>query len=202
MVTQLQQPADYSSEISESPLVERIDFDLEPEDLLSFINYHYVDSPGVRRQRYLLAAMGFGILASLPLMIMLGWHKSIDEMRQNLWPLLLGPVGFLICYPLFYRWSIRRNCQRIMYEGDRRGYFGPRSLSLETYGVRESTIRGETIRSWASVCGLVTVRQHALIYTSPTEAFVVPKRAFKDDDAFDAFMKQASERARRKVETA
>jgi hypothetical protein len=42
----------------------------------------------------------------------------------------------------------------------------------------------------------VLTKQHALIYTSDTEAFVVPKAAFEDAAAFDSFIQQAAHRAR------
>jgi hypothetical protein len=174
----------------------RADFDLEPEDLLAFINYHYVTSPGVRKQRFLLATLGFGILAALPIIVVLGSGKPADQILRSGWPMLLAPLGFLVCFPLFYRWGLKRTCRRLLDEGDKLGFYGPRSLALEDYGVRETTIRGETVRAWPSVRKLIILQRHALVYTSATEAFVVPKRAFSESPSFDDFVEFLAMRAR------
>ena len=198
---QLQRPLSLPETAASSSVSNRVDFDLEPEDLLAFINYHYVTSPTVRRQRFLLAALGFGILAALPVMVLLGSQRPPIEMIKTSWPLVLAPFGFLVCFPLFYRWGLKRTGRRLLSTGDKQGYYGPRNLSLEDYGVRETTVRGDTIRAWPSVRRIITVNDYALLYTSATEAFVVPKRAFEDALDFDAFVTRAAHRARVRPET-
>ncbi len=202
MTTQLLESTGQSADADVSRSPWQVEFDLEPNDLLNFINYHYVDSRNVRRQRLLLGALGFGTLAAFPVMVALASDKPTADLLRSLWPLFLSPFAFLFCFPLFYRWGLRRTCRRLLNEGDERGYFGPRIMSLEPFGVREVTVRGETIRSWPAVRKIVRVRQYGLIYTSTTEAFVLPERAFPDDEACQAFLKQAAERARVQLETA
>jgi hypothetical protein len=179
----------------DSPMVRRVDFDLEPQDLLAFINYHYVSSPSVRRQRLYLGLLGFVILSALPIMVALGASTPVSEVLRSSWPMLLAPLAFIVCFPLFYRWGLKRTCRRLLDEGDRRGFYGPRSLALEDYGIRETTIRGEMVRAWPSVRKIITIEQHVLVYTSPTEAFVIPKRVF-DPTELASFMAFLTRRAR------
>jgi hypothetical protein len=190
---QLTQPAGKK----ELPAAGRLtNFDLDPRDLLAFIEYHYVTSPDVRRQRIVLAMLGFGILAALPIIAALGSGKPAGEVLRNVWPMFLAPLGYLVCFPLSYRWGLKRTCRRLLDEGDKRGFYGPRTMVLEDYGIRETTVSGETVRAWPTVRKVIVSKQHALVYTSATEAFVVPKRAFNESQAFDAFIDFLANRAR------
>jgi hypothetical protein len=80
-------------------------------------------------------------------------------------------------------------------EGESKGYFGPCSLSIAAEGIVETKPNGESKRKWAAVTRIVVTSQHVFVYTSPVEAFILPRRAFDSDDQCQEFVRRLADHA-------
>jgi hypothetical protein len=178
------------------------DFELTSDDLVAFVTFCNNRSPTAQRQRIGCAILGFLAVSALPALILLTTARPRLETAFDIWPLLLGPVLFVLFLRPFFRWSFRRNLRRMFAEGESKGYFGPCSLSIAAEGVVETKSSGESIRKWAAISRIVVTSQHVFIYSSALEAFILPKRAFDDDGDCQEFVRHVTEHASVVPETA
>jgi hypothetical protein len=71
------------------------------------------------------------------------------------------------------------------------GLVGEHRLSIAPDEVREFTSVGDTGRHWSGVEKIHVTDAYAFIYLSAVTAFVVPKRAFATELAFQEFARSA-----------
>ena len=173
----------------------KADFDFTADDLVAFSTVHNKRSPTARRQRYGCLLVGLAMLLALPALILFTTDKPYVETAAAIWPLLLGPVLFVLSVTPYMKWKTKRIFEQMVAEGNNSGLFGECSLSIDPDGIREIKSSGETMRSWNGVEKLVVTDEHAFIYTSAIEAFVLPRRAFKNEERFQAFVDEIAKRA-------
>jgi hypothetical protein len=105
---------------------------------------------------------------------------------------IVGVAGlWIVVVPYVYRRWITSQVQAAI--TSQKTGLGHHSLTLTSQGIADRTQQGESTTSWYEVEELVTTHDHAFFYTSVTTAHVVPRRAFANDDAYDAFVEQATE---------
>jgi hypothetical protein len=78
-----------------------------------------------------------------------------------------------------------------MDKGRNRGVLGHHHLSLTEEGLREITDVGESFKQWSGIEKVDAIADHILIFTQVTAAHVVPRRAFSDAHAAEAFLAEA-----------
>lgn len=78
----------------------------------------------------------------------------------------------------------------------RAGLVGPQRAAIEAAGLRVTSAKGETMARWSGVGEVVRGPGAILVFVAPRVAFVVPRRAFEGDAAFDAFAEAAGARWR------
>jgi len=169
-------------------------FELTPDDLVALTVGHTSRSPTIRRQRYGCLIAAVVLLSALPGLILLTTDDPLLKTAKDIWPLLLGPVLFVLFVIPYMRWRAAAITRRMLAEGQNSGYYGPCSLSIEPDGLRETKSTGESVRTWSAVEKVLVTDTHAFIYTSAVEAFVLPRRAFHSADAFQEFVNEVSER--------
>ena len=171
-------------------------YDLTPNDLVAFVQLHHALSPALRKQRLGCLHNGFLALLILPAFVLCMSGKPLLQTAIDIWPLLLGPVVYLPVVVLLWKWNTGSLHKRMLKEGRNKGFYGDCTLALETDGIHETKSNGKSIRNWAAVEQIVITSQHLFVYTSGTEAFVVPRRAFESDSDFSSFAQQIAERSR------
>lgn len=176
-------------------------YELTREDLAAFIEYHQRSSPAARQQKLGCLAAAFGALMILPGGILLTTDKPVLETATAIWPLLLAPVLFGVFGPPYINWRTRQMSNRLLSEGQNKGFYGECELCIGDDALTETRPSGSTTRNWTSVERVVTTRSHLFIYTSGIEAFVVPRRAFAADADFNAFVDSTAERSGIEVQT-
>jgi hypothetical protein len=173
----------------------KADFELAAGDLVALTMAHNRRSPAMRRQRYGYLLGGFAVLSALPALTLLTSDEPAVETAAAIWPLLLGPVLFVLFFTPYLRWKSRRAIKRLFAEGQNTGRYGACSLAITPDGLREIQASGETRRSWNAVERLLIADDHAFIFTSAVEAFVLPRRAFATRERFQAFVNEIEKRA-------
>ncbi len=180
----------------------KADFELSPNDLIAFTTVHNLRSPTIRRQRYGCLIGALLLLSALPGLILLTTDKPVLETVKNIWPLLLGPVLFVLTVIPYTRWRLASITRRMLAEGQNSGCYGPCSLSIDPDGLRETKSTVESIRCWSAVEKVLVTDTHAFVYTSAIEAFLLPGRAFQAPGAFQQFIDELLERSGVAQETA
>ena len=174
-------------------------YELTRDDLAALIEYHQRSSPALRRQTTGCLVVPFFALAILPGGILLTTDKPVFKTAMDIWPLLLGPILFLILFTIlaipYIRWRTRQMSNRLLSEGQNKEFYGKCELEAGDVALTETRPSGSTIRNWTSVERIVTTRLHLFVYTSGIEAYVVPRRAFSTEFEFKAFVDTIAKRS-------
>ena len=109
------------------------------------------------------------------------------------WPILIMPaLGFLVGW-LVYRPTARLQATLIFRSAQREGLLVPQRLELTQVGLQSSSADGETLTRWPAVKEVVRTDEHVFFFISSKTAFLVPRRAFRDPQEFEAFASEARE---------
>ena len=109
---------------------------------------------------------------------------------QRAWQIyILGSVIFAIAfYGLFLIINVLNAVTMVRHSS---GVIGPHEMRLSPEGLRDKTPLTDSLTRWPGVFRITRRGDYLAIWTSPFMAHVVPKRAFTDEDVFDAFERQA-----------
>lgn len=99
---------------------------------------------------------------------------------------------FWLAYPAYYRWKVSR-LARSIYSVGVSNLVGRRRLSLSADYVAFSSPLSQTIMRWAGIERIVVQREVIYLLISQISAIIVPRRAFANDEQFDAFARTAEE---------
>lgn len=100
-------------------------------------------------------------------------------------------LAWLIAYPIYYRWVIKRNILKIYSQNASKGILGAHTIVIDPEGVTERSAVGESRTTWSGVEKIDDDGQNIYLYTGPLVAHVIPKRAFRTPDDADAFLQSA-----------
>ena len=99
----------------------KADFELTPDDLVAFTRNHNLRSPTIQKQRYGCLIGALALLLALPGLILLTTDDPVLETAKAIWPLLLGPVLFVLFIIPYSRWSLAAITKRMLAEGRNSG---------------------------------------------------------------------------------
>lgn len=175
------------------------EYDVTPDDLVAFGLCHHSQSQTVRKQSWVSVLVGLMVLLFLPGLILLVSDKPILEIAPAIWPLLMGPILFLFFFYLLVKFRGSRFYREVLSERQSK-FLDRRTLSLEDDALRESMASGTNQRSWSSVDRILLTNDHAFVYTSAVEAFILPKESFSSTVSFDEFLQEIAQRAKVKIQ--
>ena len=178
--------------MSDSPRV--IEYELTRDDLYAFqwrAAFHSGRGRRIRRWAYLGWLLAIVLFAFLPAI----GRGGFDISRVSVTFILIAfPIAALFQW-FFETRMMRRLINRLLDdERPERGHLGSHRLALSDQGVIESTAVGEQRTSWAGVDRVEQNTDYIFIYTSPAAAHMIPKRAFRDTSAAEAFYQLAQAR--------
>ena len=166
------------------PLVSstEIEYELTPDDLFAFQWYAVKHSRTAKRlNRYTYIA--YAALILLLAILTMPWMSYIA-----LAGFLVSLVTALGIGWLSTRYLTRRAIRDYVgQELPDKGQLGRHRISIDADGVTESTAVGESRVSWAGIDRIERSENAVLVYTTPTAAHMIPRRAFKapaDEDSF------------------
>jgi hypothetical protein len=168
-----------------------VEYQLLPEDELAFRRYHMAHpaaSPNPSQRTLICLALS-ALCLGMFLVNLLGKPKDYILVAVG----GIGSVLFLVYALLFY-------FRRMPVAGSLRAWLGvggsttqlPRQrLIITPEGVTASSELSSSTTRWPGVRAVAVTQDHAFIYISPTSAFVVPKRAFREVPQFEEFVAMA-----------
>lgn len=159
-----------------------VTMELSEDDALA-MNLHCIRSSGTiraRRRKTLIISIFVTITC------MMGVYSSDAPMEFLPWvSIFLGVYWFLILR------AITRNPRTVvrsmLREGQNRGLFGPRVVTITPRDVRELWRNGESRWHWEIIERVEATRDYVFILTSAHGGLPVPRRAFDSDAEFQRF---------------
>lgn len=171
-----------------------VEFEITKDDLVAFNLYHHRHSPTARRH-YLRSWL---VPAVVWLLVCTGFWYLADRERGtplrtflDLLPLFSGVPVYLIFFPWAYRRKLRKLVDGMVSEGQNRGLFNRRRVTISPEGVTDISEHGQTSTAWRGVERVATADGHAYIYTSALAAIIVPRGAFAGSSEFEGFVRTA-----------
>jgi hypothetical protein len=169
----------------------QVEYDLGQDDYVA-LNIH-LNNRGSTGRRLTVARWALLILQAILLIVL--FYPQLVGGGIGLWIGLLPIVGvaglWLVVVPFVYRQWIRSQVKAVMRPGN--AGLGHHWLYLSTSGICDRSEQAESATSWHEIEELAVSRGHLFLYTNPTTAHVVPRRAFANGDAFEEFVAQATE---------
>lgn len=167
----------------------QIDYELTVEDAAAFSVYNFRTSPGTKRR--LRFSQGLGVLATLVLTIVWPDVRPESTNVERLMFTILLLLLFVFGYPQYYRWAIRRNASKTYSASKSKGVLGKHTLVIEASGVMEKGSVSESKSTWSGVEKIEDNSDYIYIFTSPLQAHVIPKRAFRTSEESQTFLETA-----------
>ena len=163
-----------------------ISYSLTENDVIAFNQYHITHSPLLKRRQLITR-----VVLPLVLVLLAAFYYSADN--RLFMPIYLVSLGVLVAVgaPTLQRRASARLMRKMLKEGQNRGLFGARTVTLTPNGVE---VLGEALDSrfkWSLIEKVVSSDTHIFIYVSAMNAFVIPKTAFANDREREHFLEMA-----------
>lgn len=165
----------------------QIDVEITVDDIVDFNAFHVTKSPAGRRQtrsRRIVLAIYAAILAA-PSLSALAEPSRLDGLMVSLFVF----VCILIpAWPVIQRMAVRRSIRSAFASARNLGSLGPRQVTLTP---RELRIRGPYTDDrvhWIAIENVEVGSSALYLYTSGTNGYVIPRRAFASDAEFEFFV--------------
>jgi hypothetical protein len=163
----------------------QIEFDLNQEDFVDLnIHLNHRRAAG----RWLLIARWALMILQIAVLVYI-FYPYIEAGGAALALALLPSLGvaglWLVVIPFVYRLWVRSQVLAVI-TAERAG-LGHHVLTLSDTGVSDRTSRGENSSPWHEIEEIAPTRKHLFLYDGPASAYVIPRRAFPDGDAAEAF---------------
>lgn len=173
-----------------------VEYELSAEDLTALRRHMQKRGPN-RQQYWLFTAYGiilllFAVISAfvrylvpLPLGVYLG--LLLLGIGVGSWMTL---IGLALYTQLRAPNAFRKALQQRSYAEKVLGW---RRFSIDAQGICNKSEISCVIFLWKGIDKIVTTSEHTFIYVTKSAAFAIPRRAFADDRAFDAFVEAAKQ---------
>jgi hypothetical protein len=170
-----------------------VEYTLEVDDALAFYHYHRAYGPTHHRPSA-VRWRGLVVLSVL-IAVLMGMEIWFFREISSLTMILLGSLLFLVMFTVFLQRAqpgiIERRLRRLFRGSEGKGAFRPKRLTISPDGLTTVSDYTSTILLWPASEKVAATEAHVFFYTSPTDAVIVPKRAFADEWRFTEFVDQA-----------
>jgi hypothetical protein len=163
----------------------QVDYQIGLDDIGAFSLHHARTSKLSRRRLRSTQILGIFSLVVL-VMVWPGW----DNVDRIVFFIVMA-LFWLVGYPFYYRWAIKRNIRKIYSQTESRNVIGEHTIAIEPEYVIEKSPIGESRTAWSGIEKIQSDGQYIYVYVGPLYAFVIPKRAFKTGEDAEAFLQQA-----------
>jgi len=163
----------------------QLDYKIDLEDIAAFSVHHARTSkPSRRRVRF---SQAFGIFSAFVLVMV--WRNWSDVARVVFF--IVFCLLWLIGYPVFYRWAIKRNVRKMYSESQSKGLLGEHTTIIDADGVREKSEVAESRMAWSGIERIEDDGHSVYLYIGPLQAYIIPKRAFRTRDDEETLLQLA-----------
>ena len=169
-----------------------VEFEQGTDDLEALTRYQIGHSKPIRRARWFML---FGIPSICVLAMVATWPNDI----RDAFPFSIITV-FLVVYVahLLVYDRPRSAVKRLIAKPHGKRMLGPVRLEISPNEIRSQSNFGTSEISWTAVDALAATPEYLFLFVGENEAFIVPRRAFQSDSAFQRF----EQRVRQYLQTA
>ena len=164
-----------------------LEFDRTPEDIIAFNLFHMTHSASARRE-----ALTTRVLISLVVAWFAGGYNILNPAYFN-WVVggaaLAAALVVFFVYPPLARYFTVDRLRKMLKEGNNETMFGPQRVAIAPEGILASNKTSESKLAWAAVQQVAEGEKHLFLFTSTMHAIVIPKIAFKSDEAKREFVR-------------
>lgn len=165
----------------------KVTYSPELADLLALNEAKTMSSGVARGQVRFIRALGFIlVLIGLALLVLTGLTGDLVGVAVGLAAMGAG-VFYAAFGARFYRSRSRKLAEKLYSARPSGLAFVPRTVHIDEHGVRETSDWHETVVVWTAVIGVQILPSHLLIWVAQMNAFVIPRRAFPDEQKYAAF---------------
>lgn len=173
-----------------------ITYDLEAEDIKEFQKYHYRGNKAIKKF-YVFTYLLLMVLSYFPLLYLLLFTDFLSDFHWKIfWAYLLnGTLTFLVvsvvtkAIDYFWRkYSINAYIEKHK-NGD--GILGRHQIRFDEIQFVEITDVSQTNYSWKGVDRIEENEDYIFIFIAPSQAHIIPKRAFDDSENALVFAEEA-----------
>lgn len=168
-----------------------VDYDLGVDDQVNFALHFNRHSEIARKQK--VGLILFPVFA-IAFAVLLGWLKERSVGWISKPDFFLPVIIFMGIYSLFKTPFFVERYSRSVYqkeatkEGGRAEYlFGKNHVDLLPDGLLHQSEHGEMKINWPSIVNIESNPDYLFIYRTPTNAIIIPKRAFPNSVAYQKF---------------
>ena len=146
----------------------------------------------VKRPRIVgyLFVLAWILFAAIAFLIAICWFAGSPRALDYAPPALLLLVTFL----LLYRFGSDIRAWALEVAARRSGVLREQVMTVADGVFRAESERGKTEVRWTVIPRVQRAHERLFVFSTPYLAFIVPRRAFADEAAFDAFAAAAEER--------
>lgn len=164
-----------------------IQYELTEEDVITFNLYHVKNSKvgrnSLKWQRY---------ISPLIFLLFAYFLSVFTDMEKG--PLfatfILTAVVWVIFYPKYFTFHIKRQVRKMLREGKNEGLVGEHVMKLNKSGIADQSSTGRTDVQWQGVQSIHEDAAYFYVYTSTVSAYILPKRDLYSEEAVKTFIKQ------------
>jgi hypothetical protein len=180
-------------------------YELTVDDLVAFNLSHFRRSPTMRRIYLTILLLAWiSVPAGIAIFLVQSYRAEASPLAADLVPFLItwAVLHSVVFAFLVYR-GYRRGAstffataglaRRLIREGDLSSLVGRYKLTISPTSIVEISPRAESTIQMAAVQRIVVADQHAFVYVSPIQAFVIPRRAFPQSVDFEHFIQKLEE---------
>jgi YcxB-like protein len=173
-----------------------LEFALGVEDYAEFAVYGATHSRFRQRTARWLVLFSVGPVA-VTVDLALGIHSRLYEDAGGI-PGLIALSLFIggalvalswLTLPVTTRLAARRRFR----DGTFDAYTKPQTVEISAEGIRSTGGAGDSLTPWTSIVDIAAGRNTIYFYVTSLSAFIVPRRAFADEDAYGEFLRFSRE---------
>jgi hypothetical protein len=140
-----------------------------------------------RRSRVAIVMVA-GLVLFVAATFLLAVLLSEDVPMSGVW-LPLSLMGLAFAYVLWHSWYLQTQPRRVVRQNvkaTRGSPFDRRDIDVDADGVRIRWTDGDLRLRWHMIVDVQVTQRSALLFVTPTEAVIIPKRAFASPNEFEA----------------
>jgi hypothetical protein len=164
----------------------QIQYNMVLDDVLAFHRHHYRTSPAA--QRSLMSGLALSSLLVSTFMYQYLRFDGASRRTQLLVAVAMGLITAAI-YPWYFRRHSERAVRKMYQEGSNANLLGSRTLSIESTGLREVSLTGDSLIGWSGLSRVSESPEYVFIYTGAVQALVV-RRSAVQDGSIDTFLSE------------
>lgn len=166
-----------------------IEFELEEIDYINFNIDHARQSSSLKKSLIIQRLLGPFIFSIAAVIV-----TRFSPIPLWYWMTLfsIASIIWLIFYPNFFNWELRRKIVKLLQEGNNEILFRKRKIIVTDKGIIEKNIASETCTTWNEINSVDETNDYIYIYNSSISAYIIPKKIFKNKNTLKLFLEEIS----------